>query len=43
MPKKKKTETNKQFISRCIPVVLSEGKTKSAKQAAAICYNILKN
>lgn len=40
MPKPQKYESEKKFISRCIPQVISEGTAKDAKQAAAICYNI---
>ena len=40
MPKPKKYESEKKFLSRCIPVVIGEGKAKDNKQAAAICYNM---
>lgn len=40
MPKPKKYESQKKFITRCIPIVKTEGKAKDTKQAAAICYNI---
>lgn len=38
MPKPKPKETQKEFISRCIPIVMHEGTTDDEKQAAAICY-----
>jgi len=28
------------FVSRCIPIVISEGTTNNSSQAAAICHNI---
>ena len=40
MPKPSSGENKKDFISRCIPIVISEGTTKDPKQAAAICYSI---
>jgi len=40
MPVPKKGETEKDFISRCIPYVIKEGTAKDTKQAAAICYSI---
>jgi len=42
MPVPKKNETEKEFISRCIPYVIKEGTTDDAKQAAAICHSIWK-
>jgi len=38
MPVPNKGETEKQFINRCIPIVVSEG--KELKQAVAVCYKI---
>jgi phage head maturation protease len=40
MPKPNKGESQKDFVSRCIPIVLDEGTAKDNKQASAICYNI---
>jgi len=40
MPTPKKGETEKEFISRCIPYVLKEGTAKDQKQAIAICYSM---
>ena len=40
MPLPHKGETEDEFISRCIPIVIHEGTTKNPSQAAAICYSI---
>lgn len=40
MPKVKKGETQKKYISRCIPFVINEGTTKDPSQAAAICHSL---
>lgn len=40
MPKPGKNESQKDFVSRCIPIVLDEGTAKDQKQAAAICYSL---
>ena len=40
MPVPKKNEQRKDFISRCIPIVIGEGTTDDPKQAAAICHSI---
>lgn len=40
MPKPRKKETKKDFIKRCIPEVVGEG--KSPEQATAICYSLWK-
>lgn len=39
MPKPKPNETQDEFISRCIPMVISEGTTDDPAQAAAICHS----
>jgi hypothetical protein len=39
MPKPKDGESEKDFVSRCIPIVMDEGTAKDNKQAAAICYS----
>jgi hypothetical protein len=39
MPKPRKGESKKDYISRCIPIVMDEGTAKDNKQAAAICYS----
>lgn len=39
MPKPHKGEKKKDFISRCIPIVMDEGTAEDNKQAAAICYS----
>jgi len=33
-------ESEKDYVSRAIPVILSEGTTKDPKQAAAIAYSM---
>jgi hypothetical protein len=38
MPKPRKKETKEEFVARCIPVIIEEGKPKD--QAVAICYSI---
>ena len=40
MPVPKKGESEKDFVSRCIPFVIHEGTTKDSSQAAAICHSI---
>jgi len=40
MPKPAKGESQKDFVSRCIPYVMKEGAAKDNKQAAAICYSM---
>ena len=40
MPKPGKNESQKDFVSRCVPMVLEEGAAKDQKQAAAICYSM---
>jgi hypothetical protein len=42
MPTPDANETEKDFVSRCIPVVLEEGTAKDNKQAAAICYSMFR-
>jgi hypothetical protein len=39
MPKPKKYERKQEFISRCIPTLIHEG--RQPKQSAAICYSII--
>ena len=40
MPTPNKNETQKEFVSRCIPYVMKEDTSRDSKQAAAICYSI---
>lgn len=40
MPTPNKNETEKDFISRCVPYVLKEKTAKTKEQAVAICYSI---
>lgn len=42
MPKPKEGETRKEFVSRCIPIVKKEDKSRDIKQVTAICYSIWK-
>jgi HK97 family phage prohead protease len=42
MPTPRKGEPEKQYVSRCIPVVLKEGTAKDSSQAAAICHSLYK-
>jgi hypothetical protein len=42
MPTPKDGESEKDFIARCIPIVLKEGTAKDQKQAAAICFSMYK-
>ena len=39
MPNVNPNESEKEFVSRCIPIVLHEGTTKDPAQAAAICHS----
>ena len=43
MPTPNKNESEKDFVSRCIPIVLGEGTAKDAKQAAAVCYSMFES
>ena len=43
MPTPSENESKKDFVSRCIPVVLGEGTAKDEKQAAAICYSMFES
>lgn len=40
MPTPNKGESEKDFVERCIPVVLGEGTAKDGAQAAAICHSM---
>ena len=40
MPVPGKNETQKEFISRCIPFVLKDGAAKNQSQAVAICHGL---
>jgi len=42
MPKPRDGESEKDFVSRCIPMVMDEGTAKDNKQASAICYSMYK-
>lgn len=38
MPEPKKSETKDEYMARCVPVLISEGKDKD--QAVAICSSM---
>ena len=40
MPTPHANESRKDFVSRCIPIVLDEGTARDSKQAAAICNSM---
>jgi hypothetical protein len=40
MPKPKKGEKRKDFVSRCIPIVLKDGTAKDQDQAVAVCNSM---
>jgi len=39
MPEINKGESRKDYVSRCISIVMGEGKAENAEQAAAICHS----
>jgi hypothetical protein len=43
MPKPKPSETQAEFIERCIPIVLEEGTADDANQAYAVCLSMWEN
>lgn len=40
MPNPRKGESEKDYVNRCIPIVLDEGTAKDGAQAAAICHSM---
>ena len=42
MPIPKKGESEKDYVDRCIPIVMQEGTAKDGAQAAAICHSMYK-
>lgn len=42
MPKPNPNESEKDYVARCIPIVLHEGTTKDSSQASAICHSMYK-
>lgn len=40
MPKPSAGESEQDFVSRCIPIVLKDGTAKDQQQASAICFSI---
>ncbi|MFA5025443.1 MAG: hypothetical protein WC503_02990 [Candidatus Shapirobacteria bacterium] len=43
MPSVKPGESEKDFVSRCIPIVMHEHEGMENKQAIAICYSLYRN
>jgi hypothetical protein len=41
MPDPKPNETEQEFVNRCIPYMMKEGKTQ--EEAAGACYGIYRN
>ena len=39
MPEIEKGESRKDYVGRCIEVVMGEGKAENREQAAAICHS----
>lgn len=42
MPTPNKGESEKDYVTRCIPIVLNEGTAEDSTQAAAICHSMYK-
>jgi hypothetical protein len=42
MPMPTKNESKKDYLERCIPIVLHEGTAKDGSQAEAICHSMWK-
>ena len=42
MPTPGKNESEKDFVQRCIPIVIEEGTAKDGEQAAAICHSMFR-
>ncbi len=42
MPEPKENENEKDFVDRCIPIVISDGTAKDGEQGAAICHSMYK-
>ena len=40
MPKPKDGESEDDFVSRCIPMVMNEGSAEDNSQAAAMCHSM---
>jgi len=40
MPKPKEGESRKDFVGRCVPIVMDEGTAKDNKQAVAVCNSM---
>lgn len=42
MPTPRKGESEKDFVKRCIPIVIEDGTAKDGSQANAVCHSIYK-
>lgn len=42
MPTPRPNEKRKDFVNRCIPIVLNEGTAQNKSQAFAVCTNMFK-
>lgn len=40
MPTPRENETRKDFVKRCIPIVIDEGNADDGAQATAICHSM---
>jgi hypothetical protein len=40
MPTPNKNEKQKDYMKRCVPMVMDEGTVKNNKQAVAVCYSL---
>jgi len=40
MPTPKQGESEKDFMGRCVPMVMQDGAAKDQKQAVAMCLNM---
>jgi hypothetical protein len=42
MPKPRARESEKDFVNRCVGIVIAEGTAKDGAQGSAICHSIYK-
>lgn len=43
MPMPHAGESEKDFVTRCVPIVIAEGTARDGAQAAAICHSMYQN
>lgn len=43
MPTPQEGETRKDFVRRCIPIVIDEGTAEDGEQATAVCHSMYTN